>query len=234
MRRGEQSVNTKLIFSRKEGVHKNVGFMGIDAEFYEADINVDAIIGCPWLVKKRVGVLAYLKALTVERDSNHLDLLWSMEGERERRKKRKPKGRQETPIFRVSARRVPLINQKVEAWLKETKLSIPQIGEDGSDALLNDEEMERVVQHLMENDCVKVDTVVLAKGDCAEENLRVKKMQEKIHKDYDWGSCARRSSRIRTNGGSMVLRLYRSRQGRCRTGKRHLGSLGRKMTPWLK
>ena len=51
------------------------GDYGIDTDFYEADINVDAILGCPWTKRNRLGIFPYLDALSLERGGGQLDLL---------------------------------------------------------------------------------------------------------------------------------------------------------------
>ena len=66
MRGGDKIISTKLIFTRNMA-DLGKGDFGIDTDFYEADINVDAILGCPWTKRNRLGIFPYLDALSLER-----------------------------------------------------------------------------------------------------------------------------------------------------------------------
>ena len=63
LRGGDKNVDDYLGFHKEIGHKINPKSHWIPATFYEADITVDAILGCPWLVQKGVGVFPHLKAL---------------------------------------------------------------------------------------------------------------------------------------------------------------------------
>ena len=54
MKGGETLVDLDLIFAQESVRH--IHDVSIDAHFYEADISADAILGCPWMIEKGVGV----------------------------------------------------------------------------------------------------------------------------------------------------------------------------------
>ena len=50
--------------------------LALNAEFYEADISVDAILSYPWMAKAQVGVFPHHNALAI--DTPHLTLLYGI------------------------------------------------------------------------------------------------------------------------------------------------------------
>ena len=87
MRGGNLSLKAKLYFSRYQG-REFLEECTLPAEFYQADIAADAILGCPWLKRQRLGIFPYLGTLSVERDDFHLDMLASDVPPRPKTKKR--------------------------------------------------------------------------------------------------------------------------------------------------
>ena len=66
-----------------------VGQEVMDAQFYEAEITQDAIIGTPWLYEKRLGVFPHLDALAHIDENFRCCLLKSTCGDRKKSKPRR-------------------------------------------------------------------------------------------------------------------------------------------------
>ena len=134
MRGGDKSVKAKLNFAKTTRKGPD-GFYAVEAEFYEADINVDAILGYPWMVKRHIGVLPYRRALSVEEISGGLNLLTSVEppGTQGRqvtgRKLKKKERRRERRINRV--RSIPFGEDKMEGWVEGLEIEEVEDGEQG-------------------------------------------------------------------------------------------------------
>ena len=63
---GERIINTEVAFTQMVNGVRQPTKWWCNAEFYEADIKVDAILSYPWMVDNEIGVLPYRKALVVE------------------------------------------------------------------------------------------------------------------------------------------------------------------------
>ena len=182
MRGGDVSVKTTLIFSRHaDGIGK--GDFGVEAEFHEADINVDAILGNPWLCKRRIAVFPYEHAIAVERDSHHLDLLFSNVPHRRRHHLHKRKAKAKRNVRTVSAQE--LGDSEGRGWLANLRLEIPHFDDYARTLVLSEKEHEYVREKIVEHDQLHVQTVVVAKGDSAEENPFVEELRKKVHLEYD-------------------------------------------------
>ena len=63
---GERIINTEVAFTQMVNGVRQPTKWWCNAEFYEADIKVDAILSYPWMVDNEIGVLPYRKALVIE------------------------------------------------------------------------------------------------------------------------------------------------------------------------
>ena len=159
------------------------GDFGIDADFYEADINLDAILGCPWMKRNRLGIFPYLDALSLER-GGQLDLLKNTITHRNRhgwRRHRKSKRRKEVGV--IGAHEIE--EDEMKGWLQHLKLEIPNHSDNGASCMLSENEHNIVREKILAHDAKFVQTVIIAKGDCAENEPRVEQFREEIHREYD-------------------------------------------------
>ena len=183
MRGGDRIISTKLIFTRNMAA-LGKGDFGIDTDFYEANINVDAILGCPWMKRNRLGIFPYLEALSLEREGGQLDLLKDSTPRRNRhgwRRHRKSKRRKEVGI--IGAHEID--EGEMKGWLQHLKLEIPNLSQDGASCMLSENEHNIVREKILAHDAKFVQTVIIAKGDCADEDPRVEQFREEIHREYD-------------------------------------------------
>ena len=83
---GDRVIQTSLGFTQSiDGVQQKE-LLELNAVFYEADIQVDAILSYPWMVSTKIGVFPHKGALAMEYP--HLTLLYGL-GEHEQKKKKK-------------------------------------------------------------------------------------------------------------------------------------------------
>ena len=73
----------------------------------------------------------------------------------------------------------------MKGWLQHLKLEIPNLADDGSSCMLSEKEHQMVREKILAHDAKFVQTVVIAKGDCSENDLRVEQFREGIHREYD-------------------------------------------------
>ena len=74
---GDRTLGVEMIF-QKETDSKNIHQKHwVNAEFYEADITVDAILGFPWMDQKKIGVFPHLDALAMVGNKRQVILLKS-------------------------------------------------------------------------------------------------------------------------------------------------------------
>ena len=63
---GTRVIETVLAFTQEKNGMRQKEKKFCDAEFYEADIQVDAILSYPWLVQNKIGVLPHRRALVTD------------------------------------------------------------------------------------------------------------------------------------------------------------------------
>ena len=77
LRGGQRELHTHLLFRKRLRPGGKVGNYAVDASFHEAEINVDVILGYPWLKSKKIGVFPCFDALAIIRGKDRLDWLRS-------------------------------------------------------------------------------------------------------------------------------------------------------------
>jgi hypothetical protein len=185
MRGGNLSVKAWLFFSRYQG-REFLEQCTIPAEFHEADISVDAILGCPWLERQRLGIFPYLDALSIERDDYHLNMLYT--DVPPSRTQKRPKKRGKKLKRKVAMVQVALPGdddyEELNFW-DMVNLTCPTAGEFSQEVQLNKEEKKYLRENLQKAEETHVRSVVIAKGDCEKEDPRIEGLRQKIHEEYD-------------------------------------------------
>ena len=84
---GDKTVSLEVTFRQKYAGEFLPNLLACDAEFYQACIDVDAILSFPWLSQYRIGIFPHRKALAIE--DPYFAFLYGCKGERSRRKVQK-------------------------------------------------------------------------------------------------------------------------------------------------
>ena len=71
----------------------------------------------------------------------------------------------------------------MKGWLQHLTLEIPNLADDGSSCMLSENEHKMVREKILAHDAKFVQTVVVPKGDGAENDLSVEQFREGIHRE---------------------------------------------------
>ena len=74
----------------------------------------------------------------------------------------------------------------MKGWLQHLKLEIPNLSDNGASSMLSENEHNIVREKILAHDAKFVQTVIIAKGDCAENEPRVEQFGDEIHREYEW------------------------------------------------
>ena len=186
---GRRVVETTLSFQKFVGWSKRPIQQFVDAQFYEVDLKVDAILGNLWLTRERIGVFPHLQALAKIDENYRCSLLRSTCN---REKKGKPRKMNKTWYW--NRRRVDQVTIDIPRSAKRDKLNIlmrmkfklPKYYDVKKRLYLHDEELELIQQHLdkLEENTADIGTIFMTRGDCSETEPRVEELRAKLQMDY--------------------------------------------------
>ena len=142
LRGGRKVLETDLVFRKKIGPKGKMGNFCVGAKFYEADINVDVILGHPWLKSQKIGVFPHMEALALNKDGDRVEWLWGSEKPIVRKKRHRfeyaPRRRtNNVQVNRVSARvgQVDEVDdfddEEMKNWVRNIHLELPHIDSKG-------------------------------------------------------------------------------------------------------
>ena len=176
LRGGRDVLSAELIFNRSSEEGETMGECALRAKFFEADINVDVILGHPWLGSHHLGVFPHVKALAFITTDDHVDWLWGVNhrfpeedqgGGEEDGEEGEP---EEVQVGRVGVSEDSALgDEDIPFWIKELQLTIPGMTREGRPYVLRKSELREVQERILR--CagdrvgeVKVNTVTMAKG----------------------------------------------------------------------
>ena len=116
----------------------------------------------------------------------HLDLLYSTTPQVQRvRSRRRGKKNRNRWVHGITAH--PLFPEtEISGWFANLELEIPHMGNNARTWNLSQVEHDLVKQKILDHDdAFRVQTIIGARGDAAEENPQVNNYRDKIHADYD-------------------------------------------------
>ena len=174
MRGGDSVLNGTLMFKKSFGREGPQRDFSMDAQFYEADIHVDAILGNPWLIKEGLATYPVYRALTRLDDMERWHCYWSDTSER----KTKRGGKKRKQIYEVDISQDGSGRQP--EWLE--KLGVDICGEEWR---LNREEIEQVKRRISVLEGKAIRSVIVGNSGGDVEDPRVEGLRAKVHEDYD-------------------------------------------------
>ena len=135
---GQRCTKMRLSFQMEKNSVFQPEPVEYEAEFYEADIKVDAILSFPWLEKKGLGIFPHRKALALD----HPDLSF-LTGLKNRRKISDGIHKEGLCVDEKSN------NFLIKSKLRDFGLHLPEHGFDQKLKFLNDDDLEIIASHLV-------------------------------------------------------------------------------------
>ena len=148
--------------------------ISFDTEFYDANIQVDAILSFPWLAQNRLGIFPHHRALVM--DSPDLQFLYGL---RDHRRKKSKKGKKEYVVSTVG---------QMMGELEKYDLHLPVQDFDQKKKFLGQDDLRVLAAELeKDNPHVHIQTMIAAREGGGESNVddRVEKLKEAIHAEFD-------------------------------------------------
>ena len=122
----------------------------VSAEFFEADIRDEAILGCPWLMEKGIGIYPAEECLFVKTGEKEVEWLWgymvnfatSQVEYRGRRKRRRKSRNRRRNVWSVGLQEIS--DGEKRLWMGATDLVVPGLFEQAEYRPLTEGEVEEV------------------------------------------------------------------------------------------
>ena len=167
MEGGESMVDLDVVLNRE--TEYGVDEVMVSAEFFEADIRDEAILGCPWLMEKGIGIYPADEWLFVKTGAKEVEWLWGHMGNfatsqveyRGRRKRRRKSRNRRRNVWSVGLQEIS--DGEKRLWMGATDLVVPGLFEQAEDIPLTEGEVDEVWERVCEVEHTAVDGIVMAK-----------------------------------------------------------------------